>query len=277
MSWPESSITSWDDFVNFVEEAITIGTPLSNTYMFRGQSDSSWSLVSSLLRYLPKKINSQDAVDIEKGLLREFTSQAHLHINQSIIPRFESDLIEWWTVMQHHGAPTRLLDWTRSPYVAIYFAVDQRWDQDGAVWLFNSDSVLKHANKTYNKTYNNGNRRDLKVTEQVKFFWDPNATNEPMLAGALRRSNRIVAQQGSFFVCGQILANHYDVIEKSIKTEEPDASRWYRKLIIPSHLKPEILARLEMFNLTASSLFPGIDGLGRSLTETARVVGAYYN
>lgn len=275
MSWPEFKVKSWDDFVKFVDEVIPLGNPLLDTYMFRGQPDSSWPLATSLRRRLPKGITSQDAVDIEKLLLQEFKSQAHLHVNESILPTSRADLLGWWTLMQHHSAPTRLLDWTTSAYVAIYFAIDQHWGQDGAVWLFNSQSVANHADNTYN----NGNRRVLTISQQQNFFWNPNATDEPLLLQSGQRSERIVAQQGRFFVCGQILANYDDVMEGAIKSEENQnqPSDWYRKVIIPGDLKPEFLARLRTFNITASSLFPGLDGLGRSITEAARLAGAQCN
>jgi len=275
MSWTEETIKSWDDFVNLVDNVISIEKPLSDTYTFRGQSDSSWQLVHSLMRCLPKEIAAQDAIETEILLLQEFMSQAHLHVNQSILPESNSDLIGWWVVMQQHGAPTRLLDWSRSAYAATYFAVNERWQQDGAVWLFNTQSVTNHAAKTYT----NGIRRVLTLGQQQSFLCNPNATNEPLLLQSGRSSERIVAQQARIFVCGQILANHGDVIEEAIETEENQnrPNNWYRKLIIPGDLKPEFLARLRTFNITASSLFPGVDGLGRSTTEVALLAGAQFN
>lgn len=69
--------------------------------------------------------------DCEEVLLADFKRGAHLH---SVGHVDDDDRLGWLALMQHHGTPTRLLDWTISPYVALYFAVEPPFGQAACVW-----------------------------------------------------------------------------------------------------------------------------------------------
>jgi len=83
-----------------------------------------------------------------------------------------------------------------------------------------------------------------------------------MFSMAITSNERIDAQQGRFSLCTNPLANHAD---------EMYASDGLRKIVIAKALKPKIMEELYKMNITASSLFPGIDGLGKSIREFCRL------
>jgi hypothetical protein len=163
--------------------------------------------------------------------------------------------------MQHHGAPTRLLDWTISPYIAAYFAVQQEGSkQDGAIWCFCSNILRDSIEQTFG--------------ELPPDFHEPRA--EEWYANQLRKlanhsivmplefsfpsSERMVAQQGRFTMCFAPLSGHDCLIQQV----QP---KYVRKLVIPNGKKVELLRRLREMNITGSALFPGVDGLGQSVAE----------
>ncbi len=121
MTWPQKTIQYWSEFTQFVD-ALVPRSVLLDRFLCRGQADEAWSLEDSITRIMAGGANTANAIAIEKAALREFMSQAHLYINSSDLPQL-NDLLAWWALMQHYGAPTRLLDWSESPYVALYFTV----------------------------------------------------------------------------------------------------------------------------------------------------------
>ena len=101
------------------------------SWAFRGQSDSKWPMFSSLSRYFINFQISQKAwPTLEARVLRILKRKSHLFLEH--LPA-EDDAFEWLGLMQHHGTPTRLLDFTWSPYVAAFFALE-RATSDAAVW-----------------------------------------------------------------------------------------------------------------------------------------------
>ena len=83
-------------------------------------------------------------------LLQEFQRRAHLHLPAHHLP---ADVIEWLALLQHWGGPTRLLDFTASPYVAAYFAVEDAREQDGfcAVWAVDKHAVWRCSGKVLSR------------------------------------------------------------------------------------------------------------------------------
>lgn len=119
--------------------------PLDNDeWVFRGQSYP-WPLKPSIERNVdPARIRLSI---IEKQLIRDFQNHAHHYLAN---PPGEQEELEWLALMQHYGAPTRLLDWSRSPYVAAFFALEEP-PQEGknpVIRAINRVHLLKEAWRT---------------------------------------------------------------------------------------------------------------------------------
>ncbi len=113
----------------------------AHSFLFRGQSDATWALNSSLTRILNDyQINREDALEVEKTALQSFREKTK-HIPGLEAYRDHTDepkwQMLWWEIMQHHQSPTRLLDWSESPYVALFFAVSDNPEEDGSFYCFN--------------------------------------------------------------------------------------------------------------------------------------------
>jgi FRG domain-containing protein len=125
-------ICSWSDLERFLT-GLDGGM---DRWCFRGQHRPEWSLVSSLDRMV-----SRGRRDAEAFLIREFQRSAQ-HFLRSI--PMKDDVLEWLALMQHHGTPTRLLDFTLSPYIGLYFALEHfpidsgvETDVSAALWAIN--------------------------------------------------------------------------------------------------------------------------------------------
>ena len=263
MDWP---LRTWSDWHTFVVAASQVSpTSAGSHYLFRGQSDAAWELRPTLLRRVGADTSRRQALSIEQAALSEFRSQAHLHLESTILPpEFpEPPLPEWWALMQHHGAPTRLLDWTYSPFVAAYFAAERHDDRDGAVFVVHGVSALA----PFRQAYGNGSRISNSElvssdTKPVLMFWTPG-----------KRSQRLVAQQGTFSLSVDVLGVHDEQISASCATALIDqpAKLLFEKWLIPAQNKDSFMRGLRAMNITAHSLFPGVDGLGRSVSEFIRL------
>lgn len=263
MAWPTIEIDSWSRF-SALADRLTVARPHDAPYVMRGQSDASWSLVPSLLRLFPANVTAEEALEVERVSLNEFRAQAHLHLSAAVLPNTfpKAALPEWWALMQHHHAPSRLLDWTRSPYVAAYFAIEQELEKAGAVFVVHVPTASKpFAEAVPDGRVTNEKLSDPKAT-QALLFWEPS-----------KKSDRFVAQQGYFSLSVNVLGAHERLISEQCEEARRNAPQkmFFEKWIIPAELKLELLRKLRAMNIAAHSLFPGIDGLGRSLGEVARL------
>jgi hypothetical protein len=265
MAWKEDRVERFEDFSDHVRDMMPSLTSGSHFYWFRGQSSTGWALRPSLgRRLLPLNVGSPQITEIEDCARSAFQGQAHFFVNPALLAQVRT-IPCWWALMQHHGAPTRLLDWTESPYVAAYFAVqpDESRD-DGAIWCFCGNNLRRNI--------------EQEVGGRPPGFHEPSA--DAWYADRLRELNgreivmplefsfpsseRMVAQQGRFTMCFAALAGH-DCLIRNVEPEH------VRKLVIPNERKVEFLLRLREMNITGSSLFPGVDGLGRSVAELIAV------
>jgi len=259
----ELQINSWVEF-NQIADHLDVGESIARAYAFRGHSTANWPLLPLFLRALSNNSITDDlALKIEKAALFEFKTQAHLHLSANDFSILK-ETISWWTVMQHHGAPTRLLDWTSSIYVATYFAVNSDFASDGAVILVHQASVKSKMIELYGDDLFPTRERDIETN-----YLQPNAPKTLEFVHKTNKSDREVAQQGLFSISRNILANHGNIMEEVFT--EPSNQMLLKKLIIPNNLKKEFLKKLRNMNVTASSLFPGLDGLGKSVRELLNV------
>ncbi len=266
----ETEVKDWQHFLKLATD-FDVGSPLADAYVFRGQARADWNLVPSLVRCAQDEhLDSAQALKIEEAATAEFQAQAHLHLpSQTIYHR--RDLIGWWGLMQHHNAPTRLLDWTTSPFVAAYFAIEQKSNHPGAVWYFHCHTLNEFMIKTYQ-----GYEFPTTTEMMAQVLLDPKAKHILYLGKPRTQTDRMAAQQTSATLSTQILADHGQILAEAVKTQEAKKEiEVYGKLIIPKELKFEFLRRLRSMNITARALFPGVDGLGRSVAELVRLGAAH--
>ena len=232
MSYEEIKLEKWSDFVGKVSDQ---KLPYRN-WAFRGQEDSSWSLSSSLYRYLSEYLpNSGDWERREEHSLRAFKRRARLLLER--VPD-DDQIFEWWGLMQHHGAPTRLLDFTFSPYVAAFFALEKA-TKTAAVWALNPKAM---KNITASKNLPVGKRSDTTL-----YYGEPFVL-----------SKRLIAQQGTFVIT--------KTLEKPIDEIIDNPKNVLAKFLLPAgKIRSEGMKSLYKMNIKQATLFPGLDGLAHSM------------
>lgn len=207
-------------------------------WLFRGLRCPEWNLQTSLER-ASKRCNVPQAT-YERAICREFMRHAHTYLAR--VPA-ESNTLEWLALMQHYGAPTRLLDFTESLWIALFFAFEEA-DRDCAVMALDRSSLAKNVPGTdYNlivkENIESGRYRDNSLFENVPFY-----TNE-----------RLAIQKGTFVFSLNLERTFHDLLTENMKTLE--------QVIVRAELFPEIRRRLNEFNCNSCVLFPGIDGYAR--------------
>ena len=226
-----------------------------STFAYRGAPDRCFELRPSLARL------GEIAGDLETHMLRSFRKYAH----HQAVP---SDSVwHWLALAQHHGLPTRMLDWTYSPYVALHFVTEHMhcYDRDGVIWrvdyartnqalparlraileeegpavqVFTAEMLARAARSLEDF--------DALADEAFMLFFEPPSLDE-----------RIVNQYALFSLVSRMqvdLANWLSSHEQALST-----------IIIPAALKWEIRDKLDQANITERVLYPGLDGLSQWL------------
>ncbi len=224
-------------------------------YAFRGLSDSNYKLESRLARH------GGDFRKLEKHLLRNFKKYAH----RSVV---EKDSIwNWLSVAQHYGLPTRLLDWTYSPFVAMHFATADidAFNVDGVIWAVNYVKTHNILPEKLSRKLEEEGANVFTVEmlfESIKSLTElENLSSDPFILFFEPPSidDRIV-NQFAFFS----MSSDSRVVLNSWLEDKMD---FWRKIVIPAKLKWEIRDKLDQANITERVLFPGLDGLTKWLTR----------
>jgi hypothetical protein len=248
-------INNWNEFID-----VTVSL---DGWAFRGHRDAKWPLFSSLSRYLldfvPDKNEWQER---EQRAIRVFRRKAHNYIND---PRILEDDLRCLSLMQHHGAPTRLLDFTKSPYVAAFFALEGATDE-AAVYALNTPVLWNiHPEDGPDFTHDKINPSENRNFERYYF----SGTNEFIWTGEPNQMDRrLMAQSGTFVVPGVI-----DRPIEGILSHYSSSQTLLKKLILPSKsIRTEGMRSLYRANITNATLFPDLDGLARSIAFELEIV-----
>lgn len=228
-------------------------------WSFRGQVNSEWGLQSSLNRILQKNsiIDENIASKIEKTLWRHFNSNYRNYPELKDIKFDERQFVEFWMSMQHYGCPTRMLDWSDSPFIALYYAVESHYDKDGAVFLFNNHILQNESENRFGR-----------ITYLDSFFLQDESIS-PLLP--VFHTKRSYNQQGVFTLSRSILLDHSQLITNLLKGKITEKGSPYCKLIIAKEYKMSILDGLRRFNVRPSILYPDAFGLGREIQNIAEL------
>lgn len=226
-----------------------IGRFRSN-FAFRGVSDKGYDLSNSFVRHC------RNYLRLEYHLLRNFRKYAR-H-NEA---REEMSEWRWLTLAQHHGLPTRLLDWTYSPFVALHFATanPNKYDLDGAIWAVDFVEVNRLLPPPLIDVLNEAgsNTFTLEMIEralpEIKSFDALDDHQLLMFFEPPSLDARIVNQFAFFSVMNGP--------GKSLDAWLANNPNVFQRIIIPAELKWEVRDKVDQANITERILFPGLDGL----------------
>ena len=234
--------------------APTMGTEFAS--VFRGHADERYGLEPTLSRVIGRHAkNEQEAVEIESQLVREYRNRSKPLRPQESGGTFSADCLDIYHVqsMQHYGAPTRLLDWTKSFYVALYFAVSNHPNVAGSVHVANVSNMMTRG--TIGKPLQ-------KPEDFLRYSNDPPF---PILYPPNFDFERGIVQQGLFVMPSRLLCDHDKMYEDALSS----TSSPLKKIVIPSNLKQTLLAQLVLMNVTPATLFPGLAGVAKSIHDLA--------
>lgn len=195
-------------------------------YKYRGQSNSEWKLIPKVGRHQFIGINDID-------IFRHWKRRAF-----GILEKTFTKEIDYLAVAQHTGLPTRLLDWSHSPLIALFFCVVDNPNTDGAFYIYctNPNELMT---LTEMETF------DPFQLNKSYYFHQPTST-----------INRLDNQFGHFTV-------HQNPF---IPFEDICISNNLKKIIIPSNLKKEILLFLNHYGINYLTIYPDLEGLSKHLT-----------
>ena len=232
-------VTSISDLL----DKLRVDIVAEQVHWFRGQKKADWPLLPTLAR------KTRD-LEKEADLVAKFKQNASLLLSSSL-PRSEWD---WLTIMQHHGVPTRLLDWTENPLVGLYFAAESFRNFDGALWILrpvelNGVSQISPDYPQYIPNFEDDAVSSYKpsVLEREKV-----SRLKPIAVIGPRNTPRMQAQLGAFTVV------HRD----PIPIESVGDGRHIIKYQVPSAAKETIRRELKLIGISKFQLFPELQSLG---------------
>ena len=218
----------------------SIVTPQSD-YWFRGHSDYRWGLIPSALRY-----DEKSKRDVALDLIRHFKRFAEIRL-PSLPPADEH--LKWMQIAQHYCLPTRLLDWTRNPAVALYFAC-QEADKDGLVFVLNPVDLNRWTAPKRPRVFDANDDADI-IRRLLKLDGRQSDRGPRTIAiDPVFNSERIMLQRGCFTLHG---SKHFALTE----AEAPGL------VYVPilKDAKPSLREQLTSVGIDEMSIFPEIEHL----------------
>jgi hypothetical protein len=232
-----------DSFPKFLEEIEAI-SKTNDRIWFRGVSNKTHKLAPSIYRneFNPK---------LEESFQTKFKSRALPFLKNRPV----EDYWEWLFIMQHHGVPTRLLDWSSSALVALGFAIIFRNnnEDDAAVWCLNpfklneaTNVMLTPLDKIPDISTNKTAQTSYQIDASVKSSY-PLAITGPL------NNERIAAQKGTFTI--------FPNSDKFNLEDKPEAHKFLTLLVIKKETIETLKNQLYYLGMTESSIYPDLNNL----------------
>lgn len=182
---------------------------------------------------------------------------------------------EMYFLMQHYGISTRLLDWTRSALIALYFCVEKEPQTDGTIWLLNPYELNKHSDlyqgiedqtTQYIYTPQNTELELQNVNNELNKYLKLNLDKKnPIAIMPTWFDARMKSQKSCFTIFGSNVNGLLD---------NKNCNKFLQKIVIEQYSMTIIKNELAWLGITNESIYPGLDGIGKDImTETKRILG----
>ena len=250
-----------------IHQAIKLGIKLSRSW-FRGHATVCNELTPKVFRK-EFGVHRRFLGGLEQPIAEHFKRQAPVLSDH--VPDDE-DYVSWLFLMQHHGTPTRLLDWTTSPLMALYFCVSEQQEKDGELWAMYPEHLNKCSGMhgillarsgivRYLAEETSWKKRDelVKRCEIGKIPESPVAVYPPM------RFLRMASQLSAFTIHPKPSPSQ---TIPELLPDERDLVRY----IIPAASKRNLQDNLAALGITNRTLFPDLEGLSRTVVDEIRVL-----
>ncbi len=213
---------------------------------FRGQGSLDWPLTPLLYRFGFRP-------DLEREINRDFRLYGSRYLDH-----LPGDEIEWLFVMQHHGVPTRLLDWTESHLIALFFAVeDGSMVTDSGVWALNPWGLNQQVLQLESVPLASDAVLDgYRLGEPSLIKRQPTSRN-PAAVRPSRASARILAQRGAFTIHGSRTAGLWTITRRH---------GFLVKIPIQADARRLLRRELQLAGIGRATLFPDLAGLGAEIS-----------
>lgn len=255
----EIQAESWNDLQNYLFDVYEADKDrYRSKYAYRGVSDKNYGLETSIQRI------GRKPSEVESHLIRNF--QKYSPIN-TLVDDY-NNIWNWISLGQHHGLPTRFLDWTFSPNVALHFMTDDinTFNKDGVIWIVDFVEIKNHLPKDLQNKLREQATLSFTSVELKKYIGntiDEIKNYEKTHGDALlffeppSIDDRIVNQFAMF----SFMLNP-DIDKKVWLEKHKDL---YKRIVIPAGLKWEIRDKLDQSNITERIIYPGLDGISKWL------------
>ena len=233
-------------------------------WLYRGEHCAGRELKTSLERSCDRHgVPAAKRRETEDALFREFRRAYHQY---ALHPPSEKAVVEWLSLMQHHGAPTRLLDFSYSLYIAAYFAIEAG-DGDCAVWAVHAPWAHQESKKLLTCAGKKVERMTKQFVEGDEAVVQALCLEAPYVCAAwpinaFRLNERLRIQEGVFLIPGDVSESFvnnlkalpgHDLLENVIE------------IVIPGAERRSAIENLFQMGISRTSLFPGLDGFAKSL------------
>ena len=261
-TFEEKKPNSFTEFVDIIEK---LKDRSPSQLWYRGCGKSKYNLTPRLYRPTTKKKRIEELANIEIQLMTRFRQRG--------IPFHNRSLEDDWDAlffMQHYGIPTRLLDWTENPFIALYFAVmsaqfeisemGMRFKYPAAVWVLDPACWNRHALK--HMTYDQG---ILSTIDGPMKAYKPSSTSDdlgelPVALYGAHNSPRIVAQRGVFIIFGKNMLPLEKLYQKNGFPKD-----CLFKIILSKRILPKMRQSILNHGITESVVFPDLEGLAKEI------------
>ena len=238
----------------------------SSAWVFRGHAGASWPLATAL-----ERTESHDRAADEWRMIDHFRRRASLHLPPQM-HLADEDAFGWMALMQHYGAPTRLLDVTRSPYVAAFFALEEPScgdEVDAALWAIDVRACAAQAIAMLREHWQLDEEEATRLVQSehgrlVGRLVDPPGCAIPAVfpVEPWRFDPRQSAQQACFLCPGDVSRPIRELLEGVLTSPDGHA---IVQLTFPRGVRADALEDLWRMNVSPASLFPSLEGQARAL------------